>query len=203
MPSQVDFANFALGLVAEQRITSIDNDTEPARLCKLHLAETTREVLRAGLWRCAFQRATLTQDSPAPNFGWTYSYALPVDWLRTVSFNDTDPEDVERWLFEVESGHLLTDESTAKIVYVADVTTQSGGAGYNQLDPLCARAVYTLLASKLAFPLQQAVALKTSLLEEYERIIAKAAAVNARDAFSPLVNRLSQSSWIRARSVGV
>jgi hypothetical protein len=204
MPSPTDLANFALGLVAEQRITSLTDDSEPARLCNLHLANTVREVLRGGLWRCARKRAVLTQNAVAPAFGWHYSYPLPPDFLRAVSLNETEPQDIEDTLWEIEGKELLTDENTASLIYISDVTTQTGGAGYNQLDAMCARAVYTSLAAKLAVALQgQAVNLHQSLLQQAELFIAKANVVNMRDACEPLMNRTTGSGWIRqGRSIG-
>lgn len=202
MPSKTDICNFALGRVAEARITNIDEATEPARLCKLHLDQTVREVLRRSLWRSCRKRAALVASSTAPAFAWIKAYPLPVDFVRIVSFNDIDPENVTRPLFEIEGNELLTDEAVANIVYVADVTQESGGGGYNRLDPLLTKAVATALAAKLAWPLQQSRTLQDSLLQELEADIRKAATAGARDAFEPLVNLRSESSWIDARNIG-
>lgn len=202
MPSKTDICNFALGRVAEARITNIDESTEPARLCKLHLDQTVREVLRRSTWRSCRKRAALALSSTAPAFAWNKAYPLPVDFIRMVSFNDLDPENVTRPLFEIEGTDLLTDEGTANIVYVADITQETGGAGFNKLDPLLVKAVATGLAAKLAWPLQQSKTLQESLLAEFESDIRKAGTAGARDAFEPLVNQLTESSWIDARNVG-
>lgn len=202
MASKVDLCNFALGLVAEARIGSIDDSNEPARLCKLHLEQTVREVLRKANWRACRKRAALAASATDPVFGWNKAYPLPVDWLRTVSLNDIDPENVERPLFEVEGTDLLTDETTANIVYIADVTQEAGGAGYARMDALLIRACYTLLASKLAWALQQSRTLRESLLAEFDVIVREAKSVNARDAFEPLVNQRTESGWIAGRFSG-
>ena len=202
MPSKTDICNFALGRVAETRIASIDDTNEPARLCKLHLDQTVREVLRRGLWRSCRKRAALAVSATAPAFAWNKAYPLPVDFLRVVSFNDLDPDNVTRPLFEIEGTELLTDETTANIVYVADVTQEAGGAGFNRMDPLLVKAVATMLAAKLAWPLQQSRTLQESLLQEVEADIRKGATAGARDAFEPLVNQASESTWISARNVG-
>lgn len=202
MPSKTDICNFALGRVAEARISSIDEANEPARLCKLHLDQTVREVLRRGAWRSCRARAALALSSTAPAFGWNKAYPLPVDFLRIVSFNDLDPENVERPLFEVEGGELLTDEGTANIVYIRDITQETGGAGFNRMDPLLVKAVATMLAAKLAWPLQQSRTLQESLFAEAEADIRKAGSANARDAFESLVNQRQESSWVAARNSG-
>ena len=105
-------------------------------------------------------------------------------------------------MFEIEGTDLLTDETTANIVYVADVTQEAGGAGFNRMDPLLVKAVATMLAAKLAWPLQQSRTLQESLLQEAEADIRKGATAGARDAFEPLVNQASESTWISARNVG-
>lgn len=199
MASKTQICNFALGLVASEGINSIDDATEPARQCKLHLDQTTREVLRLAPWRSCRKRAVLVANAAVPAFGWDKSYLLPVDWLRMVSFNDIDPTDVRRELFEVEGRDLLTDEATANIIYIADVTTEAGGAGYNRLDALLTKAVYYSLAAKLAWPLQQSRTLAESLNASADALVRQAKSVNARDAFEPLINPVDGSDWVNAR----
>lgn len=201
MTSKTDLCNFALGLVAEQRISSVDEANEPARLCKLHLDQAVREILRRANWRSCRKRAALALSSTPPAFAWTKAYPLPTDWVRMVSFNDIDPENVTRPLFEVEGRTLLTDEGTANIVYVQDIT-QGAAENYGLLDPLLSRAIYTMLASKLAWPLQQSRTLQEKLEQDVEAIIRQAGSAQARDAFEPLVNQRSESGWIRGRIQG-
>lgn len=199
MASKTQICNFALGLVASESINSIDDATEPARLCKLHLDQTTREVLRLAPWRSCRKRAALVANASAPTFGWDVSYPLPVNWLRMVSFNDIDPKDIRRELFEIEGRDLLTDETTANIVYIQDITLESGGVGFNLMDALLTKAVYTALAAKLAWPIQQSRTLKESLEQSTEAIVRQAKSVNARDAFAPIINPADGSDWVQSR----
>lgn len=199
MPSKTDICNYALGLIAEDRIQSIDDANEPARLCKLHLDATIREVLRDALWRSCRKRAALTQDTTAPAFGWTYYYSLPVDFIRMVSINDTDIFTIERDLYEVEGKKIATNETIAKIIYIFDITQESGGSGYNNMDPMLTEAVYTKLAAKLAWQLQQSRTLRESILQQYMELLRKAKGADARDGFDPLPARGADSGWIQTR----
>lgn len=201
MASKTDICNFALGLVAEERIGAITDATEPARLCLLHLDQTVREVLRRQNWRSCRKRAALVQSATAPAFGWDYAYPLPVDWVRTVAFNEIDPQMVTRDLFEIEGRSLLTDETTANILYIYDVTQSASAAGYGDLDPFLVKAIYTALAAKLAWPLQQSRTLQEKLESDVEAIIRTAATAGARDAFEPLVNEASESRWAQSRQI--
>jgi hypothetical protein len=199
MASKTQICNYALALVAAESINSIDDATETARLCKLHLDQTTREILRLANWRSCRKRAVLVANATAPVFGWDVAYLLPTDWLRTISFNDIDPTNIRRELFEIENGELLTDEAEANIVYVADITTEAGGAGFNRMDVLLTKVVYTALAAKLVWPLQQSRTLKESLEGSVLQYLKEAKSANARDAFAPLISPMDGSEWLSAR----
>lgn len=199
MASKTEICNYALALVAIESISSVDAATEPARLCKLHLEQTTREVLRMAYWRSCRRRAALVLNTQAPAFGWAKSYPLPVDWLRMVSFNECDPDNVRRVMFEVEGRELLTDEGSARIVYIRDITLESAGGSWNAMDPLLTKAVYTALAAKLAWPMQQSRTLADSLNAQVVEYVKQAKTINARDAFEPVQQSGDGSSWIPAR----
>jgi len=198
MASLVDIANFALGEVAENTITTLEDNTEHARASKRYLYQTIREVLHSGKWKCARQSAVLSQESPAPTFGWDYSYPLPADFIRIVSFNDTDPDTVHRDLFEIRATSLQTDESLAKIVYIRDLVFGDGDVGV--MPPLMVKAVYLALASKLAWALQQNRKLKITLEELAIGALKRAKAADAQEEFRPLVNSSNTSSWVNART---
>lgn len=199
MASKTEICNFALGLVASDSISSIDEATVTARLCKLHMDQTTREVLRRAPWRSCRARAVLVANTAIPAFGWNKSYPLPPNWLRMVSFNEIEPCNIRKELFEIEGKELLTDQGTANIVYIRDITQETGGPGFNQMDAMLTKAVYTALASKLAWPIQQSRTLKESLEASAEDILKKAMNINARDAWEPLQNPLDGSEWLPAR----
>lgn len=196
MPNQTELCNLALAEISENSITDISEENERARLCSLHLDPTIGEVLRSGKFRCARKRAVLAQDSVAPGFGYTYSYQLPSDFLRVVSFNDTDPDVITKQLFEIEGSKLLTDESTANLVYVRDV---SQADEYAALDPLTARAVYLALAVKLAIPLAASGQIKADVRADAEMALARAKGASARDARAPLEDQGASSEFVLSR----
>jgi hypothetical protein len=196
VPSIAQICNYALAEVAQQRITSIDDATETARLCKLHLPQTIQEVLRSGKWKCAREEAELAELSDAPLFGWEHAFQLPTDFIRIVSLNDIDPDDVEEPLFEIRGTALYTDEESASLVYVKDLYSANVGL----MDPLLCKAVYLDLAAKLAWPLQQSRTLKEVLEAKAEQALRVARNVDSRDERAPLVNRVRQSSWVPSRS---
>lgn len=197
MANQTDICNFALAEVSENPITTLTEANERARLCNLHFKQVVREVLRGAKWRCARTRAVLSQSSPVPAFGWDYKYALPADYIRLISLNQVDPDTVDKPMHEVEAKYLLTDETTASITYVYDVTYASD---YSVLDALIVKAISLALAAKLAWPLQQSRTLKESLEQSAERALRKAKGVNSREAREPLEDQTQSSQWFTSRN---
>jgi hypothetical protein len=197
MASKLDIANFALAEVAQIRITDLLEDNEPARLCNLHIDQAIREVLREGMWKSARSSAELAEIGTAPDFGWLKSFQLPNDYVRMVSFNDVDPDNVREELFELRGDQLFTDETSASIVYVRDLTIVDGDI--NAMGPLLTKACVLNLAVKLSWPLQQSRVLQEVLLSRYEQAIRKTKSADSREEFRPLVNRASSSAWVSSR----
>ena len=182
-------------MVAEQSIMALTDNTQAARLCKTHYAPTVREVMRSGNWRCARRRLSLAPMAEVPAFGWRFQYQLPGDFIRVVTLNDAETTCPRCPVFEVEGRVLLTNETVVNLVYIYDIANSD--ANVSDIDPLCARAIATLLASKIAWPVQQSRTLRESLLEEYERVKSEAKTANARDAKEP--RQPPESDWLAAR----
>jgi hypothetical protein len=197
MANIVEIGNFALGHVAEQRINTLDDTTEPARLVKLHVFQVIRELLRSGKWKCARTPAELGRLTAAPLFGWQYAYQLPADFIRMVTLNDVDPDDVKEPTFEIQGTTILTDEAEANLVYIRDLTVASGDV--NAMDPLLTKAVVLELAARLAWPLQQSRTLKESLEESAERALRKALAADAQGERRTPINQQRESNWATCR----
>jgi len=199
MASLVQIANMALGEVGSegQAITTIDDATTPARVCKRFIYQAIREALERGKWKCARKSAELAQITAAPDFGWDYVYQLPTDYIRLVSFNEVDSEEQDQELFERQRDTLLTDETTVSIIYIRDLTAT--GNDVNLMGPLLTKACYINLASKIAWSLQQSRTLKESLEESYEKALRAAKSANANEEFKPLTDPASGSRWLPSR----
>ncbi len=202
MPSKTDIANFALGLIAEETITSLTDNSETARKCLLHLAPTVREVLELAPWRSCRKRKSLVEISTPPEFGWARQFALPNDFAAIAMFNNIEVDYRLRPLFEIEGRVLMTNEDTAKIVYVQDVTKTDSDADYGLLGALQVRVIYTLLASKLAWHIQQNRTQQESLYQQFEMELRRAKGRNARQAWSERVDSGYESDWLKARYIG-
>ena len=178
MATEVSICSNALRKLGDDPITSLTDDTERARLCNA-LYEPTRDgVLRAHPWNFAITRASLTRLSSTPAYGFSYQYALPTDpyCLRVLEMEYQD------YIFKIENlateGRvLLTDEGTAKILYIAKITDTA------QFDSLFVDALTAKLAADLAYPVTNSTSLQLQMHKLYELKLSEARSVDGQEGF--------------------
>lgn len=211
--SSTTIANYALGILGSKRISDINDTTNKnARFTLLHYDQARREALRAHRWNFACRRVTLSQHADPPNWGYSYQYPLPADFIRLDQVNEVDAWSNQRadW-FEIESGLdandnpigtvLLIESSAVRIRYVADIEDVS------RFDPLFTQALSVLLASKCARAITGSDSREGELRQQYEQIDLPAA-MQADSAETnsgenpPIIEAISRSFFVRARSQG-
>ena len=107
---------------------------------------------------------------------WGYAYCLPADFMNPVSlhgpgFSDAYqiPNDTQ---FNIESGIIYTNQSSANLVYLSNLTEVT-----SLFSPMFIEALTVLLASMLAGPIikgDQGVAAGEKLMQLYSVALAKA-----------------------------
>ncbi|MDC0088167.1 hypothetical protein OAI07_01350 [Akkermansiaceae bacterium] len=119
-PTNEDVCNLALGLIGEWYITDINRESQVERLCRLHLPQVRRTLLRLHPWNFAIKRAKLKQSDLENVFGFEYRHALPADYLQTI----TMWSDVENVLkidkFKIEGEAVVSDDVDVYLEYVSD-----------------------------------------------------------------------------------
>ena len=166
--SETQIANLSLAIIGQKPITDItDTTNKNSRECLRWYGLARDGVLRRAYWNWAQKRATLSQDATAPEYEWSYRYALPEDYIKLRKFNsypETYPEDA----YQVEDGYILTDDETAEIRYtyrVEDVT---------KFDSLFIDAFSIHLAAKLARIISGSTQTPDNLDVKYERVLSMA-----------------------------
>lgn len=205
-----EIANFALATLGARRITDITDDTQKsARIMNLHYAQARREVLRRHRWNFALRRQTLSQHADAPVFGYAYQYLVPSDFIRLDKVNEVSVWESQRadW-FELENGRttegadigtvLLSNQSTIRIRYVADITDTQ------RFDPLFTAALGLLLAAKGARAITGSERLESELREKFEALdLPTAAQVDGAETSGgenpPIIDAINRSYFVRAR----
>jgi len=178
MATEVSICSKALRLLGDDPITSLTDDSERARLCNSLYGDARDYLLRSHPWNFAITRASLAQLSDSPAYQYSYQYALPTDpyCLRVLSM------EYEDYIFKVENfateGRvLLTDESTAKILYIARITDT------NRFDPMFTDLLATKLALDLAYPVTNSVNLMAQVQKLFERRLSDARSIDGQEGF--------------------
>ena len=178
MATEVSICANALRRLGDSPITSLTEDTERARLCNAFYIPSRDQVLRSHPWNFAITRATLAKLSDTPAYEYSYQYALPNDpyCLRVLEMQYKD------YIFKIEhyasQGRvLLTNESTAKILYIARVTDTA------QFDSMFVDVLTAKLAVDLAYPVTNSVKLQDQMQRLFQQKLSEARSVDGQEGF--------------------
>lgn len=178
MATEVSICSNALRRLGDSPITSLSDDTERARLCNSFYTDARDAVLRLHPWNFTITRATLAQLSVAPAYGFSYQYALPTDpyCLRVLGM------EYEDYIFKIENVEthgrvLLTDESTAKILYVARITDPT------VFDSMFVDVLTAKLSVDLAYPVTNSTNLQDKLQKLYQAKLSEARSIDGQEGF--------------------
>ncbi len=178
MATEVSICSNALRRLGDDPITSLTEDTERARLCNAFYESSRDSLLRSHPWNFAITRATLAQLSTTPAYGFAYQYALPTDpyCLRVLEMEYQD------YIFKIENlateGRvLLTDESTAKILYIARITDTT------LFDSLFVDLLTAKLATNLAYAITNSLKVQEQMYRLYQLKLSEARSIDGQEGF--------------------
>lgn len=182
--TETDICNSALIKIGAQRITSLNDDSEPARLCKEQYPKVRDALLRSHPWNFCITREELAASTDTPVFGFDYQFLVPTNCLRVLEI-DVDDYDWQR-----EGNYILTDSSTLKIKYIKKITDTS------RYDSTFAEALATKLAADISYSLIQSVTLKDTLIKESDMAIRTARSFDAQEG-TP--QQVVANDWLTVR----
>jgi hypothetical protein len=185
MASVVDICNIALSNLGDQKISSLSDANERARVCNLRYDDVRDSVLRSHPWSCAIKRTQLARNDTAPVWGFDYAYSLPSDCLRVL--------DVEEWEtpFRIENGNIVTDAEKVKLKYIKQVLDP------NEFDSLIIQAIALKLASEIAESLTGRPELRNNMLSKFLSVVAEARSIDSAERAN--VDTLWSDVFIEAR----
>lgn len=163
----------ALALIGQDPASPGDG-SKAANFADIFYQPLVDAALRAVKWNCAVARsAKLAADATAPNFKWTYRYALPnaPDYCLKV-WGLNDDEDA---IYAVEGRYLMSNDSNVKIEFSKRVVDP------DLWDAMLYQAITTGLASKLAAALLKDTKRALDLYKLYQAQLADAAAVDGQE----------------------
>lgn len=183
----VQICNTALARIGVSNfISSIDEATQEAAVCKLLYEQCRDRLLREVHWPFArvFKALALVQQSsssPAWATEWTYAYRYPTDcvniWrvLTAMGRNEIPPAAYE--IGRDEQGRLLfTDQQNAVIEYTTRVEDPA------QFDSTFVSVLSWLLAMEIAMPLSAMDALRRQAMQAYVAERDQAARIAANES---------------------
>lgn len=168
----VTICNLALLKTGNQAIIALTDNSAAASYCRLLYTPTVNEVMRAADWSFAKAIATLNQLATPPSFDWNYAYQLPSDFSRIVGFNNFDEDDPDV-AFEIMGNQLLTDQGTADICYIKNITDA------NAFDAITVELIALRLGQKLCQPLGRSTQLEQVLANEFNITLKEARRIDA------------------------
>ena len=193
MPSETDIANVALRLVGGTRITSLTQATPNANVVNDIYTEIRDNMLEFP-WNFATQRVELARLSTSPSFGYDHAYALPADWLYTISVHDNDGGygTIDYREEQVANQKVIsTDHSSVYLTYVKRETDPN-------IMPASFRvALASTLARNLAIPLANSNVLEDQLAARSEKDLARAKSI---DALSSFPEPRPRGTWASSRN---
>jgi hypothetical protein len=175
MPSEVEICSDALLLLGEEPITSFDDATNKARLCKRFYPMIRDAVLRAYPWRCAITYQALGQltgDDVIDESNYSYTYQLPVEpyCLRALLLNND-----KTILWEVIGRKLVTDEASVTLRYISRITDP------NLFDALLMFVIAIQLAQQIAYPITGNPASVKAMEDLYQFKIMEARSIDSME----------------------
>lgn len=195
MTAIVDVVNVALRFVGASRITSLTEDSTSAVVANDLIDEVIDDLLRQHAWNFATKRVKLAQLTAEPPFEFDHAYAIPSDWLRTVSVHSN--ENATQRIFYREE--LLDDQKVINtsadelwMRYIARITDPNLWAADFR------KAVSTALARDLAIPLANSNTLLKLLSDRSDRTLARA---RSTDAMGSSPERRPRGSWVTRRGI--
>ena len=141
MPLQLDqtpitICNSALAKLGSRFISSFDEETKEARLCREQYQKIKRALLYEHPWSFARKRVKLVLSGDVPIYEYKYAFIIPADSLRIIATSlDEEPDDAgEPPRFKIEADRLVTNESNVSIVYISGTVDETlFTAGFSEL----------------------------------------------------------------------
>lgn len=172
MTSAVEICSNALLLLGDHPIANFSENNDRTRLVSNLYAQKREKVLRLNDWKSATKRVILSPDSTAPAFEWGYRFALPDDWLRTLSVGQSTGDQDD---YEQEGRYILMDRDTCYLRYIFRNENES------TWDALLVESMTQVMIAALTYPITKSTTKQATEEEIVREVLKEARAVDAQD----------------------
>lgn len=187
--SAVQMCSNALLMLGDASINSFSDNTVQARLASNLWPQVRDAVLRMHPWNCAVKRVQLAPDETTPAFEWSYQYALPGDWMRTLSIG----EEGETPAYTMEGGKILTGVNPVKLRYIwrnENVATW---------DSLLVHAATAAMAEAMAYPRTKSASVQDTMAQKLKFWLQQAKTIDGQEVPTETVG---DAPFLDVRSIG-
>lgn len=192
--SAVQICSNALLMLGDDPINSFSDNTVQARLAS-NLWEQVRDaVMRMHPWNCAITRVQLAPDATEPEFEWSYRFALPGDWVRTLSIGEEG--ETPAYTMETDtSGNrfILCDENPLKLRYIWRNTNPS------TWDSLMVHAVTAAMAEAMSYPRTKSASVQDAMGAKLKFWLQQAKTIDGQEVPT---EQVGDAPFIDARAIG-
>ena len=196
--SDVAIANLALTKLGDLRITSLSENTKPAREVSAVYAMLRDKLQRTYNWRFCVKRAVLAAEVDVPVFDYSFQYPVPSDCLRILQINAYYPApDLSDLIssggqeYQLEGGKILTRSSgSLNLRYLCRISDPT------KFDTAFDEAFAASIAYNVAESLTQSDSKKSMALQDYRIALKEAIRANAIE--NP-PESIADTTWLTVR----
>lgn len=179
MASQISVCNQALRKLGANPITSIDQNTSEAAICKEFYTDVLNDLLEEHPWSFATKRYELPKSAETPPSPFSAQFLIPADVLRVLQASDNPDFTRPNGLYWVVEGRFILANTDAMfvstIIEITDV---------HSLSAKFVRAFIARIAAEMALPITQSREMHRQLMEEYGLLMGSAISADGQQGRS-------------------
>ena len=188
--SEVSICNIALSWLGQPAITSLDDQSTNAELCKLNYPHLRDVLLSERQWVFAVLRHT-SETADKPEFGEGFKHSIPPEYLRVSRvYRNVEAFDPNKWRTALgwrREGEFII--AVEEIIYMWG-TQQLTDTGL--FSPMFTQALAARIAADLCMPITENSTLQSKMYQLYLAKLSDAAASDAVQGANEVIqaNRL-------------
>lgn len=198
MATKLGLYNGALRALGERRLASLTEDRASRRELDDAYDDVVAMCLEAGFWNFAMRTVELEASTDVvPEFGLTYAYEKPTDWVRTYKMSASERFDPPLDEWHDEGSYIFCDVEPIYLRYVSNA--DDAGMNLTNWPRSFATYVEMSLADAVCLNVSSSAEAKEMLAKRLKK--AKADAV-AKDAMNQATEFPPTGTWVRSRDGG-
>lgn len=182
--SEVEICNSALIKVGSDRIISLGDDNERARIVSEQYPKVRDELLRSHPWNFAIARVQIASTG-TPLFEYTHEFQLPSDCLRVLGTDLYSGDE-----FKIEGRKILSNNGLIKIKYLKRITDVT------LFDANFAETLACKLAADICYRLTNSASQAAQLYQLYVKTLQDARSFDAQEGTA---DRIISDEWLLTR----